>query len=161
MFHVGEASERQGISTKKSLIQGLPIFLGFLSLRQFRGFITPNTIISFFSNPLQFFIHVLLPGFLLYLYIFPFQSWTFHSNKSHCTVNKYKPSPFFISGTATNSNNTSGGLIGPLASSSDSYYNLSGGSSSPRNKSSNNSETSFEGGSGCSTTMASTSRYSI
>ena len=78
-----------------------------------------------------------------------------------CFYTPFQTNSLLISGTATNSNNTSGGLIGPLASSSDSYYNLSGGSSSPRNKSSNNSETSFEGGSGCSTTMASTSRYSI
>merc|ERR1712223_849158 len=58
-----------------------------------------------------------------------------------CSYRGYPP------GTTSNSTTTSGG-IGPLDSSSDSYYNLSGGSSSPRNKISNNSETSFEDGCG-------------
>merc|ERR1712223_1897295 len=58
-----------------------------------------------------------------------------------CSYRGYPP------GTTSNSTTTSGG-IGPLDSSSDSYYNLSGGSSSPRNKISNNSETSFEEGCG-------------
>ena len=70
----------------------LNIFSGSLPWGYFRGFVTPNTIISIFSNPLQFFIHVLLPDFLLYLYIFPFPDIP----PMQCTVNNYKPTPFLF-----------------------------------------------------------------
>ena len=91
MFHVGEASERQGKSTKESLIIGFTyLFRVLIATLVQRFHHTKYYHILFFPIHCSFSYMSFCQTFY-YTYIF-FHFQTFH----HCTVNNYKPTPFLF-----------------------------------------------------------------